>query len=119
MSVAQNPNAHPIQCKDHRAIQVWKTALMKLDTWMTSVHMDPDLRKAILVNLTAWQSGRTPPQPSPFSDFKKALINQTSIGWYPFLMGHVSVHWKGTQQYYYTWLGKQNTGKNADLFLKK
>ena len=58
--------------------------------------------------LETWQA---PTLPSPLSDFKKALINQSAIEWYPFLIGHISVNWKSTQQSYYTWLGRQNTGK--------
>ena len=41
----------------------------------------------------------------------KALFDQQNIGWYPFLLGHVSIHWRSVQQAYYTWIGHRNTGK--------
>ena len=102
---------HVLRCKDPKACDVWKLALQKLATWMTKKHTHPDLSQAILQHLQEWHDFRPPSAPNWNCTFKPALIAQNAIGWYPFLLGHVSNHWKGVQQAYYLWIGRQNTGK--------
>ena len=102
---------HVLRCKDERAKLTWKLSLQKLDTWMTSRHTNPDIRTAIISRLQAWHDYQPIPSPPWNCTFKDALNSQNSIGWYPFLLGHISNHWKGVQHSYYLWLGRQNTGK--------
>jgi hypothetical protein len=39
-----------------------------------------------------------------------ATLNQDDIGWYPFLLGHLSHYWQAIQHDYYVSLGLRNTG---------
>ena len=36
---------------------------------------------------------------------------KNKLGWFPMIMGHISLHWRAVQHAYYVSLGKQNTGK--------
>jgi hypothetical protein len=69
------------------------------------------LRSIIIGRLREWHDG------SPLSDvpwdctFREAVLDQDTIGWYPFLLGQVSIHWKSVQHAYYQSLGLDNTGK--------
>ena len=102
---------HVLRCKDQRAMSMWSTSLQKLETWMEKKYTNPDVSQAILTRLRAWHDYRPIPSPSWQCTFAPSLLSQNSIGWYPFLMGHVSNHWKSVQQAYYSWLGRRRTGK--------
>ena len=102
---------HVLQCKDARAHQVWKTTLSKLDTWLHSAYTDPDLHQAIIRHLTSWQSHRPLPHTSSLSPIQSLVNDQSSIGWYPFLMGRLSRQWQQFQQKFYTISGRRNTGR--------
>jgi hypothetical protein len=85
--------------------------LTKLDSWMLKKKTDPELRCAILSRLREWHRGTAISKPDWDSSFKAALRAQNSIGWYPFLLGHVANQWHAVQQAYYTSLGLDNTGR--------
>jgi hypothetical protein len=106
----KNPS-HVLLCPDPRAKTVWNTTLAKLGSWMLQKNSSPDLCNAILQLLREWHSGRPIAPPSWNCSFKKALHAQNAIGWYPFLMGHISNYWSDAQQAYYTKLALDNTGK--------
>lgn len=108
---ANETPSHVILCTDVRATTVWETTLTKLDSWMLKKHTNPILQRIILQRLRDWHSGRHVSACPWDCTFKEALKNQDDIGWYPFLMGHVSNHWKGVQQDYYNSLALDNTGK--------
>lgn len=102
---------HVLRCRDPRAVTVWDTTLSKLESWMMKKRTNPDLQRAILQRLREWHSD-SPFGPIPWDcTFKDAFKNQDAIGWYPFLLGHVSYHWQGVQQDYYNSLALDNTGK--------
>lgn len=103
--------AHVLRCHNPRAITVWETTLTKLDTWMLQKRTNPVVRTAILQRLREWHTG-TPISPAEWDcSFKTTLKTQNDIGWYPFLLGHVSNSWHEVQQAYYTSLNLDNTGK--------
>ena len=102
---------HVLLCQDPRAITTWSTALKKLETWMTARRTNPELQRIVLTRLREWHDQRPLSSPPILCDFKPAIASQDFIGWYPFLLGHVSNHWRGIQQAYYEWLGRRNTGK--------
>ena len=102
---------HILRCKDRRARQVWDEAITKLDDWMSKTRTNPEMQEAIIRTLRLWHRGKPIPRAPWLCEFRQALQSQHSIGWYPFLMGHVSIHWQSAQQSYYTWLGHRNTGK--------
>jgi hypothetical protein len=102
---------HVLLCPDPRAITVWETSLTKLDSWMLKKKTDPELRCAILSRLREWHRGTAISTPDWDSSFKAALRAQNSIGWYPFLLGHVANQWHAVQQAYYTSLCLDNTGR--------
>ena len=47
----------------------------------------------------------------PDCEFQHAIDNQNKLGWFPMIMGYISLHWRGVQQAYYVSLGRRNTGK--------
>jgi hypothetical protein len=102
---------HVLRCRDPRALTVWETTLTHLDSWLLRKHTDPVIRRTILSRLREWHDG-TPFSPIPWDcSFSSAITAQDAIGWYPFLLGQVSHHWKEAQQAYYTTLARDNTGK--------
>lgn len=107
---SENPQ-HVLLCTDPRASTVWETTLLKLETWLTAKDTDPDVCTAIIKHLRAWRQGKQSPRIAPSCTFTHTLESQNAIGWYPFLMGHISYYWIGTQQAYYTRLEVKNTGR--------
>jgi hypothetical protein len=102
---------HIIKCKDKRSRTAWNDALINLQKWMEANKTDPHISQCIILRLTEWHDDKRI-SPLPWnSTAKKPDKSQRSIGWYPFLLGHVSNYWKETQQKYYTMLQLQNTGK--------
>jgi hypothetical protein len=51
------------------------------------------------------------PPHHPDSEITHVIDAQCAIGWFPFLMGHISNHWKSVQHAYFLWQGRRNTGK--------
>lgn len=102
---------HVIRCPDPRATTVWETTLSKLSAWMLRKQTDPAIQQAVLRHLREWHDGPSISNPSYGPFLRQAIKNQNDIGWYPFLLGHVSNHWRGVQQAYYDRLSLDNTGK--------
>ena len=102
---------HVLQCKDQRALDTWKLALTKLETWMEKNYTNPALSTAIITRLKSWHDYQPIAPPSWTCTFSPTLLAQQAIGWYPLLMGHLSNQWKGIQQAYYSWIGRRRTGK--------
>ncbi len=93
-------------------VQIWNTSLVKLQTWMESTNTMPALQAAILMRLRQWKGETTDnPQWTTRYGLREAIRCQDKLGWYNFLMGCISLHWKAVQQRYYEWLGNRNTGK--------
>ena len=106
---------HIISCPAPSARTCWSTALTKLEAWLTTSHTMPELTTAIIRSLKAWQTnphGRLLNRSTTKRyGLQRALLDQTTIGWYNFLMGKVSVRWQAVQQQYFDWLKRRNTGK--------
>ena len=102
---------HVLQCPDLRAATAWSATLLKLENWMITKQTDPVICTAIIKHLQAWRDGTSPPRTATISNLAPALDSQNDIGWYPFMMGHISHHWIGTQQAYYDSLSVQHTGR--------
>jgi hypothetical protein len=102
---------HILKCKDKRSKSVWNDSLDKLEKWMTKNKTDPHITKCILLRLNEWHDDKQPTRLAWDSTAKKPDKSQKHIGWYPFVLGHISNYWQETQQHYYTTLQLQNTGK--------
>ena len=111
-SVAQEDPVHILACPALSTSVIWNTSLVKLQTWMESTKTMPALQEAILMRLRQWK-GETNDNPQWTTRYglREAIRCQDELGWYNFLMGRISLHWKAVQQRYYEWLGKRNTGK--------
>jgi hypothetical protein len=102
---------HVLLCRSKDALTVWETGLVKLDAWMLQKQTDPAIRLSITSRLRTWHEGTPPSGPSWDCTFKSAIKEQNAIGWYPFLLGQVSLQWKGAQHACYKSLNLDNTGK--------
>ena len=110
--VAQEDPFHILACPALSTSVIWNTSLVKLQTWMESTKTMPALQEAILMRLRQWKGETTDnPQWTTRYGLREAIRCQDELGWYNFLMGRISLHWKAVQQRYYEWLGKRNTGK--------
>jgi hypothetical protein len=104
--------AHVLLCKAPRALAQWDASMSKLTTWLTTAITMPDIKHAIIHQITAWKKLRDPPPPSYAWPGVDDLVRaQGQVGWRAFLEGGVLQEWAGKQQEYYTWLKKKNTGR--------
>ena len=102
--------AHVLWCKDERATTTWNHALDKLESWLRNKNTDPEIQLAILSNLRAWHED-TNITAHGHNSQAEVLISQDSIGWYPFILGHISQQWQHAQQAWFTKNHKANTGR--------
>ena len=112
---------HVMKCKDRRSTTAWDATILKLENWLIKKDTDPEITEAIIEHLVSWRNDLPSPSLTKWTgDLHDALLNQCQIGWYPFLMGHISYYWIPLQQAYYTQLDLQNTGKKwaKQLILK-
>jgi len=87
-------------CRGHNLSTVQSTSLWKLQAWMPSVDIDPDLQHILISHQRAWREDT----PAPY--FLELLPEQTTIGWNRVLKGWVSP----LQQCSYTILRSHQTG---------
>jgi hypothetical protein len=112
---------HIIKCSDPRAHTTWDASILKLSAWLTKKRTQPQLQQAILSRLRSWHnSNHTTPFQCDNDDVNSATLNQDDIGWYPFLLGHLSHYWQAIQHDYFVSLGLRNTGAKwaAQLIIK-
>jgi hypothetical protein len=119
---AEESAEHIIKCSDPQAHTVWDTSILKLSAWLTKKRTQPQLQQAILSRLVRSWHNSTPTKPFQFDndDITSAALNQEGIGWYPFLLGHLSHYWQAIQHNYFVSLGLRNTGAKwtAQLIIK-
>jgi hypothetical protein len=114
---------HVLQCQAPSATTQWNTSTDKLETWMKKMTTLPQLRKAIITNLSLWRDGEPAnflPPGHQWPHVHQAVHDQDNIGWGIMLEGCISRHWKETQDEYYVWLDRRNTGRRwAELLIVK
>jgi hypothetical protein len=115
-------NTHVIKCKDPRAKTQWTTSMVKIDTWLATHDTCPLLRTQILKGLKSIRSS-SPIVTSIPSDTHKCrlgIMHQANLGWDKLMLGMISRHWAASQDSYYKFIGKRNTGKKwATALIKK
>lgn len=91
-----------------------------LKQWMLSKHTHPDIISVVISSLNAWSSNLSIPVPQHVqANVLTAFIEQTTIGWYNFLLGLGTKTWIICQQSHYDHIGKRNTGKRWLIELLK
>ena len=101
--------SHVLLCQGSEATVVWDKAMQSLQVWMTSVHTDPDISKAIVAGLQHWRNGTDNDIPTEGST-QYALAQQTDIGWGNLLEGWISSEWAIAQQTYYDSIHSRRSG---------
>ena len=101
---------HVIRCPE--AKQVWDNAIDKLSVWLTTSSTAPDLKTLLISALQQWyrQELFHPPMLS-WHPCQEVIRTQTPIGWQYMIDGFLSSHWASTQQKYFEWLGRRQTGR--------
>jgi hypothetical protein len=56
--------AHVLLCEAPRALSQWEASLSNLTLWMTTALTMPDIKLAILHQITAWKKSRAPHTPT-------------------------------------------------------
>jgi hypothetical protein len=104
--------AHVVKCQAPRATAQWEASLSQLAEWLVKAKTMPDLRKAIITQLTAWRNNDEPPLPQyNWPGVNDLITKQSTLGWRNFLEGGVLQEWAAKQQAYYNWLNRKNTGR--------
>jgi hypothetical protein len=102
---------HVIKCPSQQSRKIFLDALDSLAEWMEKQNTQPSMQAAILEHLRSWVSdGPEPYDPERSAKLRAALIEQESIGWFPFMMGLHTTKFAEIQHHYYLSLDRQNTG---------
>jgi hypothetical protein len=112
---------HTISCKHIEALPIWHKFLHDLEHWLTNKHTHPALQRNILQNLKAWHDDRpSTTLPSDWPGITDLVNRQHQAGWTPFFTGFLTDGWADTQQAYYVFLKKRNTGRRwASQLIRK
>ena len=83
---------HYLQCT-HKSKLEWRQQLFKT---MRELHVPhPHVRDIILLELESWWKNIPPPDHHRISDtLYTAITSQRNLGWYPFILGYVSMAWQ-------------------------
>jgi hypothetical protein len=112
--------AHVLLCPAPQAQHQWELSLASLDQWLTKAMTLPDIQKAILQRLHAWQNAdELRATPYNWPGVNDIVLTQDTIGWRTFLEGGVLHAWAAKQQEYYNWIKRRNTGKRWIITLIK
>jgi hypothetical protein len=103
---------HVLLCRDSWADLAWKTTIInKLESWMISSHMMPQLHTVIMEGLHHWRDLTQLRHILAVQDIRDTVNLQDRIGWYQFVNGHLGNRRKGIQQEYLEFSERRNTGK--------
>jgi len=69
----------------------------------------PELRETIIAALRHWRDPSYP-TPEPSTSISHAFRLQNSIGWWPFLQGHMALEWASVQNDFLVQIGRSNAG---------
>ena len=104
--------AHILQCPHPSATNQWSNALSKLEEWLHQQSTLPDITKLILENLRAWRDHRPSVQYNgPFPYLRLAQMEQSSLGWEPFLRGFPTITWAEAQNCHYKHIQSKRSGE--------
>ena len=111
-------SAHVWQCQGEGVAGIWDKALMDLESWLTKMATDPDIKYAILSHLKSWREGHPLPSTNPFL-LEEILHCQARIGWRRFFEGWLVREWTTSQQAYYKISKSLRSGRRWTIELIK
>jgi hypothetical protein len=102
---------HVLRCPE--ASDTWEAALANLHTKLARIDTDPDIQATVASAIDSWYHNEPPPAPDPGSAqnalLLQAFLEQSSIGWLPFIEGLISASWKQAQSLHYSSSGSSRS----------
>ena len=102
---------HVIACKDTDATDIWNEQLNDLLQWLQRRGTKPQITNTIIAGLRTWRLDL----PSLHMNDRRwdgiCLQEQNELGWFSFLQGRLSLHWRIRQEAYYKTMGFRRTGR--------
>ena len=108
---------HVMQCPHPTAREIWQESLEKLKNWLIDNDAQPDMTKAIISSLRAWNEVK--PYPTIRTNntkLKEAIKQQDQIGWRQFMDGFISKQWRLCQKEH---MERSKSQKSPDLWMAK
>jgi putative intracellular protease/amidase len=103
---------HIWRCQDPRALEIWKSSIDTLESWLRRQNTAPGIITAICSGLLAWhRDAPRPPITDTFVGVQSTAAAQDELGWQSLLEGRPAVGWRETQLAYYQWIGSRRTGR--------
>ena len=81
-----------------RAQAIWTQSIKNLRLKMNVMNTDPQITSSIIQCLNRWHYGPEQQACPP----EHPAHHQSILGWYPMLLGQISIKWKSTQAAYLT-----------------
>jgi hypothetical protein len=92
---------HVLKCKGSGAKEQWEQALTQVEKWMKDKQTDPNIIRAIILGLKAWNDEQ-PMETENFSQpIEKTIDQQTKIGWRNLMEGFPAKRWAKQQEEYF------------------
>jgi hypothetical protein len=96
--ISGESTAHIIQCQENGARQLWSKEIQKLQQWMLTNDGHPEMTEIICSKLRHWQTLRHNATLDPsVHTVIKATTHQQQVGWFNFIQGFISMHWRTCQ----------------------
>ena len=107
---------HVLQCRESGADLIWKNEMTKLQTWLETHDLHPELVQVIITGLNTWRTGSPNPYIPTTNSIRQAQIKQNRIGWFQFIEGFWTKDFLNVQQNLFT---IENITKSSTLLLSK
>jgi hypothetical protein len=109
--------SHIIQCQQPEAVDLWRTEVQSLRTWMLSTMGHPELVSVITASLLEWQSSSRGYLATPDDATLQLAVNrQRRIGWKSFIEGFWASDWRECQTVY---LRERQSQRSSALWISK
>ena len=92
----QEDPKHILRCADPWPTAIWTQSIEKLRLKLQAMNTDPQITSSVLQCLNRWRSGPEQQHYPP----EHPAHHQSLLGWYPMLLGQISMQWKSTQATY-------------------
>lgn len=103
---------HVLRCQGSGAKEQWQQGLTALDSWMRQKGTAIDVNQAIVQGLDSWYKGTLPLDTEGCTEaLRRAVDQQSRIGWKSLLEGCPALAWAEVQQAYYRTFGSKRTGR--------
>jgi hypothetical protein len=103
---------HMYRCQDKRATDIWDKSVTIFRKFLQKRNTCPDITDALIDGLSAWRREQIYELPASNMWFglRAAVESQSAIGWGALLNGFLSTDWLASQDAYFKWRKKRNTG---------